>query len=229
MALRMDNLIDGEYYHIYNRGNSKAQIFLDEEDHARFVKLLYVCNSEHPFTFRESIVKQGIDAFDFERGVPLVEISAWVLMPNHFHILLISHRSDLWLKGVNPITEFLRKISTAYAMYFNKKYGRSGALFEGKYKSKIVNKDEYFNYLFAYIHLNPVKIIDPKWKERGVVSTAKVNEFLGKYQYSSFLDYFDESRKWGAVINKESLLSVVRPDHVSDIFNWFNEPTQNQP
>src|SRR3989339_1137640 len=107
MAIRDKNLVINEYYHLYNRGNDKKEIFLDEEDYDRFIKLLYICNSKNDFNFRNSIVRNKINAFDFERGEPLVSIVGWVLMPNHFHIILISHRSDLGEGDYNPITEFL--------------------------------------------------------------------------------------------------------------------------
>lgn len=220
MALRNDNLVSGEYFHIYNRGNGKNKIFLDEEDYNRFIKLLYVCNSQNNFKFRDSIVDIKIDALDFERGKPIVSILAWVLMPNHFHIFLISHRSDLWEEGYNPITEFMRKVSTAYAMYFNKKYKRTGSLFEGKFKSKHISEDNYFNYLFAYIHLNPVKLIQKDWKEKGIKDQKKAHEFLLGYKYSSFQDFFGESRKEGKIINKSILPDYIKKSHVKDLFDW---------
>lgn len=97
MAIRKIPLVDGEYYHIYNRGNSKQKIFLDKEDYFHFIKLLYVCNSIKKFKFRDNIIDIKIDAFDFERKESLVSIGAWVLMPNHFHLYItISHQSDWW-------------------------------------------------------------------------------------------------------------------------------------
>jgi REP element-mobilizing transposase RayT len=91
MAIRDKDLVANEYYHLYNRGNNKQKIFLDNEDYDHFIKLLYICNSKNQFVFRDSIVKSKINAFDFERAEPLVSILGWVLMPNHFHIVLISH------------------------------------------------------------------------------------------------------------------------------------------
>ena len=59
------------------------------------------------------------------------------------------------------------KLGTGYSMYFNRKYKRTGALFVGAFKSQHANSDEYLKYLYAYIHLNPVKLIDSTWKEEG--------------------------------------------------------------
>lgn len=225
MGLRDSNLIEDEYYHIYNRGNGKNIIFKSQEDHDRFCKLLFICNSERSFTFRDSIVDQKIDAWNFNKEEPLVEICAWVLMPNHFHIVLISHRSDLWAENYNPITEFMRKLSTAYAMYFNKKYSRTGSLFEGKFKSKNIGKDNYFNYLFSYIHLNPIKLIQFDWKENGIKNQKKALSYLMDFSYSSFQDFYGIPRKEGKIINKNSLPEFFKYDHVEELFEWIkNSP-----
>lgn len=226
MSIRSSNLVEKEYYHIYNRGNGKNVIFNSIDDYDHFCKLLFICNSENNFKFRDSIVDQKIDAWDFNRGEPLVEICAWVLMPNHFHIVLISHRSDLWREGYNPITEFMRKISTAYAMYFNKKYNRSGSLFEGKFKSKNVGKDNYFNYLFSYIHLNPVKLIQKDWKENGIKNKKEALSLLLDFQYSSFQDFYGVARKEGRIIDKKSLPKDFKAEHVSELFEWINNSPQ---
>src|SRR3989344_8082580 len=86
MSIRKTEFVLGEYYHIYNRGNSKQKIFLDDQDRERFLKLLYLYNSKISIDFREDIVKKKINAWDFEKGDSIVNIGAWVLMPNHFHI-----------------------------------------------------------------------------------------------------------------------------------------------
>jgi putative transposase len=229
MALRDSNLVENEYYHIYNRGNGKSKIFNSIEDYDRFVKLLYVFNSEISFKFRDLIIDEKIDAWDFKREEPLVEICAWVLMPNHFHIILISHRSDLWSETYNPITEFMRKISTAYAMYFNKKYKRTGALFEGKFKSKHIGKDKYFNYLFSYIHLNPIKLIQSDWKENGVKDNKEATDYLNNFQYSSFQDFNDIPRREGKIINKDSLPEYFKYNHVDELFEWIKDSPQVGP
>ncbi len=221
MGLRSENLVENEFYHLYNRGNGKNEIFLDDQDYEHFIKLLYLCNSERSFVFRETIVGAKIDAFDFERGIPLVSMLAWVLMPNHFHILIISHRSDLWVKGYNPITEFMRKVSTSYAMYFNKKYKRTGSLFEGKFKSKHVDKENYFNYIFAYIHLNPIKLIQKDWRESGIKDKTKAHNFLTQYSYSSFQDYFGKNRKEASILDKQNIPEYIKNTHVNELFEWL--------
>lgn len=222
MSIRSVKLVSGEYFHIYNRGNGKQKIFLDEEDYDRFEKILYICNSEKNFNFRDSIIDIKIEAFDLERGTPLVSILAWVLMPNHFHLFLISPRHGLGEEENENITNYLHRVSTSYAMYFNKKYKRTGSLFEGRFKAKYVNKENYFNYLFAYIHLNCIKVIQPDWKKNGIRDKEKAKNYLKTFQHSSFQDYFSNKRKQEKIINKNVLPSHIKRLHTNKLFEWIN-------
>ena len=231
MSIRKVVLVQDEYYHIYNRGNGKSKIFLDKQDYNHFIKLLYICNSVNKFAYRDSILKKGIDVWDFERNGILVDIGAWVLMPNHFHILLTSHRQGLWLEGLNPITLFMQKVSTAYAMYFNKKYKRTGSLFEGKFKSEHADNDRYLKYLFSYIHLNPIKLINKNWKEEGIKNKKEALEFLNRYFYSSYLDYILENRVENKILNIESFPKYFsnKDSFNKEIFEWISFKDTTQP
>ena len=180
-----------EFYHIYNRGTDKRLIFLDEYDYQRFNKLLYLCNSGKSMVFRE--IPIGL-AYGYERGETFVDIGAYCLMSNHFHLLL--HE-----KIEGGISLFMQKLSTAYSSYFNKKYNRAGGLFEGPFIAKHLDTDEYLKYLFSYIHLNPVKIIDPNWKEDGVINRESAKKYLSRYVYSSYLDYIGIDREEKVILN----------------------------
>jgi putative transposase len=222
MGLRKTSLVEGEYYHIYNRGNSKQKIFFDDQDYDRFIKLLYLCNSTKSINFKEDIIQKKISAWDFERGEQLVFIGAWVLMPNHFHIYLtISPKSDF---GKNSIVEFMRKLSTAYAKYFNKKYNRTGSLFEGKFKSVHIADEVQAKYLFSYIHLNPVKLIQSDWKEVGIRDQKSALTFLDTYRWGSYQDHKGIKRKESAILDKESFLSYFTDLKAfnKEIFEWLN-------
>ena len=227
MAIRKTPLVDGEYYHLYNRGNSKQKIFLDKEDHLHFIKLLYLCNSISRFKFRDNIVDPKIDAFDFNRKETLVSIGAWVLMPNHFHIYITaSHQSDWWesLKlDKNRISEFMRKLLTAYTLYFNSKYKRTGSLFEGKFKSVHIKNDNQAKYLFSYIHLNAIKLIQKDWKEKGINDIQKSLKFLNNYKWSSYFDYRDVNRKENKILNLKDFpkyFSKIK-DFDEEILGWL--------
>ncbi len=187
----------GEYYHLYNRGTEKRIIFLDEEDHNRFVSLLYLCNSGIPIHRSDYRTNSLRGLFLINRETTLVDIGAYCLMPNHFHILLREHADG-------GVSMFMKKLLTAYAMYFNKKYERTGTLFEGPFRSRHVSRDEYLKYLFAYIHLNPIGIIDAGWKKKRIGNKAAANRYLNEYEYSSFLDYAGGvAPRWqSAILNK---------------------------
>lgn len=183
----------GEFYHLYNRGNSKAKIFLDNSDKQRFLKLLFICNDIKPVVFKTI---QGLPLEKIEKGDAIVDLGAYCLMPNHFHILIRE-------KIEKGISVFMSKLLTAYSMYFNKRYERTGKLFEGAFRATHIDDNEYLKYLFSYIHLNPIKNIDSEWKENGVTDKEKVKQYLEKYKYSSYLDYLGCDRKEKIILNQK--------------------------
>ena len=83
----------------------------------------------------------------------------------------------------------MQKLNMGYAKYFNERYKRSGALFQGKYKSIEVKTDAHFNYLPYYIHFNPLDLVMPEWRDRKIKNYKKALTFLESYQWSSHLDY----------------------------------------
>lgn len=213
MSIRKINFVQGEYYHLYNRGNSKQVIFKDEKDYSHFISLLYLSNTKKNFKTND-ISK---DFFDFDQEQQIVSIGAWVLMPNHFHILV----TETTEKG---ISKFMQKLSTAYSMYYNKKYKRSGGLFEGKFKSQHIDNDRYFKYIYSYIHLNPIKLIQKDWKERGIKNKKEAIEFLNKYVYSSYKDYIEEKRIQSKILNIKSYPTYFANKTIFDkeIFEWLS-------
>ncbi len=192
---------EGEYYHLYNRGVEKRNIFIIREDRKRFKRLLYVANGTAPFVFRD-IEKKELK--DIDRGDPLVAIAAWVLMPNHFHILVKEIREG-------GTAMFMRKLCTGYSSYFNKRHDRVGPLLQGRYKSQHVSEDTHLKYLFAYIHLNPLKLIEPEWKDRSNINVTKAKKYLSAYEHSSYLSYIDASREESILLSKTEF-----PEYFSD-------------
>ncbi|HEY4502594.1 MAG TPA: transposase [Candidatus Paceibacterota bacterium] len=182
----------GEFYHLYNRGVEKRTIFSDENDWRRFQKTLFFLNNTFSVDWR--IVRDK--PFSTFKKDSLVAIGAYCLMPNHFHLLVKEVREG-------GISMFMEKITTSHAKYFNKKYERVGALFQGTFKSEHVASDEYLKYLFAYIHLNPVKLVEPKWKEMGLKDMMKVKDYLGKFSYSSYADYLGRSGEERLILDKD--------------------------
>jgi putative transposase len=208
-------LVPGECYHVYNRGTDKRTIYLDESDHVRFTELLYVCNSQKTVSVRE-IHREYESVYEYERGEALVTIGAYCLMPNHFHILIKPNIE----KGLSM---YMNKLTTGYSMYFNKKYQRSGALFQGAFKSEHANNDQYLKYLYAYIHLNPVKLIDSNWKEQGSEDAAKSFNFAASFRYSSLPDYLGVVRPENIIIDPAPFPEYFKTadDARAELFDWL--------
>ncbi|MDE2188730.1 MAG: transposase [Patescibacteria group bacterium] len=185
--------IIGEHYHVYNRGAHRAPIFNERGDCDRFVALLYAANNTR--TLHTNEIKP-YEMFNFKREC-LVDIFSYCLMPNHFHI-------GLREKTEKGIEKFMRKLGTAYVKYYNVKYKHPGTLFQGKYKSKHVDSDEYLRYVIQYIHLNPFGIVEPNLtKEARINYFSRAVEISKKYQYSSFKDYLGEKRIENAIITND--------------------------
>jgi putative transposase len=214
MSIRKTNFEINEFYHIYNRGNSKQKIFNNKEDYERFIKLLFLSNGDN--SFKIHFIKNDV-TYDFDRGERLVDIGAYCLMPNHFHIL-IKQASD------DGISKFMQKLTTAYVMYFNEKYKRTGSLFEGKFKSEHLGNDRYLKYVFSYIHLNPVKLVESKWKEIGIKNKDKTTNFLRNYKYSTFKDYLGENRIESIILDKKAFPNYFPNSRtfIKEILDWVN-------
>lgn len=198
-----------EWYHCFSRGVDKRKIFLSKADYERFLMLMYVCNSTTPLHL-SSLVRTPVQGralnkvLEQERGEPLVDIGAYALMPNHYHLLL----SELVEGG---LSEFMHRVGTGYTMYFNKKYARTGALFSSRFKARHVATDQYFRRVVNYIHGNPAELYVPTWKDGIIPHPRALYKNLSTYPYSSFPDYEDERsvRNLAVLINKERVLAVL--------------------
>lgn len=134
----------GEYYHIYNRGVDKRSITKDSKDVDRFMQSLKFFNSIKPIiSLRDTLQNQN----NIKVNTPLVEIICYALNPNHYHFLL----KEIEESG---ISEFMKRLNGGYTWYFNNRHKRSGALFQGRYKSVRVSSNEQLLHLSAYINLN---------------------------------------------------------------------------
>jgi putative transposase len=141
-------IIPGEYYHVYNRGVDKRIIFEEKADLRLFLSYFKKLNTKEALGGLRKMKFSKVRGSTSSEG-GLVEIIAFCLNPNHFHLIL----SPLVDGGVQ---KFMQRIGTGYTMYFNEKYKRSGSLFQGKYKIKHIKTNEYLLYLGAYVNLNYV-------------------------------------------------------------------------
>jgi len=204
--MRKTTFIDKGYYHIYNRGVDKRTIFCEKADYFRFLHDLFELNDADAVlnvnrrcaaVEEKGSDKTGCGTVRKTRKL-LVDIISFCLMKNHFHLIL----QQIQKKGVEL---FMHKLGTGYTMYFNRKYSRKGSLFEGPYESIEVKTDEYITHLSRYIHLNPIEIIEPKWKTGGIKNSTRAKQFLKDYRWSSYQDYIG-IKNYPSITNRKFLL-----------------------
>ena len=139
----------GNYYHVYNRGNNRQLIFFERDNYIYFLRQL-----------RKHIIVNSVD------------IIAYCLMPNHYHLLV-------YLK-TDHFSNLMQVFSLSYAKAINKRYQRVGSLFQGRFQAIHVEREEYLLNLTRYIHLNPVQ-----------ASLVKKAE---DWEFSSYQEYIDLRR-----------------------------------
>jgi putative transposase len=132
--------VPDSYYHVYARGHAKSKIFQDDEDYEMFLSLFERHLSEKPATNT-----LGRPYPHLKDGV---ELLCYCLISNHFHLLV-------YQQSEGAMSKLMRSVMTGYSMYFNKKYGLSGSLFESRYKASRISSDPYLMHISRYIHLNP--------------------------------------------------------------------------
>lgn len=223
--MQRPDFVNGQIYHAYNRGVEKRNVFLSDEDRFRFVHDLFEFNDIRPASHiytglqlgevrlphinlnKQEHKQEQIKTSKVRKPRKLlVEILAFCLMPNHYHLLLKQKRK-------NGITEFMRKMGTGYTNYFNQKYERVGSLFQGKFKAVLIKKEPQLLWIVHYIHLNPIELYEKSWKEREIKNIDTTLNKLYKYRWSSLLDY----------IGKHNFSSVTQRDFFLKIFGGTKE------
>lgn len=162
----------GEYYHIYNRGTEKRNIFLDLSDIKRFKQSLIEFNKLNPIGSIYELQFQKLGSPTTKllvKSQKLVSIIAYCLNPNHFHLILTPLVE-------NGIEKYMHRIG-GYTRYFNEKNKRNGVLFQGRFKSKHIDSNEYLLHVSAYVNMNNRnRLGSPTTK----LSESSLEEFLIK-------------------------------------------------
>lgn len=169
--MRKQPLVINEYYHIYNRGVDKRDIFNDKNDLYRFIESICEFNREQRIVSLTNFRKiKQIAPKALSEGGKLVSIVSYCLNPNHFHFILKQNVDG-------GIAKFMQKIQAGYTSYFNIKYSRTGVLFQGTFKSQIIANENYFNKLIGYVNKNYLIHSIPENKNNLV--------FSGDYEYEN--------------------------------------------
>jgi len=204
MPIKRPPLVNGEIYHIVIRAIEGLKLFRNEKDYLRMVHDLFEFNDDVSvgWDFRRYESKQFEKCSRTDRKL-LVEVLAFCLMPNHIH-LLVRQISN------GGISKLMRKIGAGYGGYYNKKHQRKGRLFDGRYRAVHIENDNQLKIVFVYIHTNPVAILVPNWKERGISGKelSKVAEFIENYRWSSYSDYFGR-KNFPSLTSRNFLLNEV--------------------
>lgn len=214
---RKEAFVEGEIYHIFNRGVEKRKIFMSDGDFDRFLYNLVEFNdtepSEHVFYKPDSY-----EVGPRKNRVDLVEILAYCLIDNHYHLLLQQ-------KTENGITEFMRKLGTGYTMYFNKKYERVGPLFQGKFKSVLIGNEQQSLFIPHYIHLNALDLLGKD--EKSLMSEAELVEVVKEYPRSSIKTYINETRDSILSMSAIQELYSMGVDYEQSLFEMVQLESEN--
>jgi len=192
--MRKIKIVEQEYYHIINRGNNKQLIFKDDRDRIRFLFLIlflqssatiYNISRQVKYFEKNKLFKVSDDVLNGIIRNREVELIAFVLMPNHFHLVV----RELKAGG---ISQYMQRVSGAHARYFNIKHSNSGHLFQAPFQIVHIKDDNQLLYLSAYVHRNPREI--KEWTNK---------EYL--YPWSSYQDFVGENR-WGELLKPDIIL-----------------------
>lgn len=165
---------DNAYYHVYNRGHRKLEIFLQSRDYERFLERI----KEYKKKYQIALV-------------------AFCLMPNHFHFLLKQN-------ALGSISSFMSDLCNSHSRFYNTKYEAVGSLFQGRFKAKRVDKDEYLIHLSRYIHLNPVGLFN-------FTNRKMMTDYILSYRWSSLPIYL--SSKSSEIVDPSPILGYFSKEN----------------
>lgn len=186
------------HYHLYNRGINKDRIFLDTDDYLYFEYLL-----RRHLSKEAQLDTQGRP---FKHLSDEVQLEAYCLMPNHFHLLVYQHAEQ-------GIADLMMSIGTAYTMYFNRKYQRRGPLYESSYRASLISEDAYLEHISRYIHLNPRQYKSWPYSSYHAYLSDKSREWLhpeqilgmfnSKREYRQFVSEYESAKETIDLIKSE--------------------------
>ena len=190
------------YYHIYNRGVDRRDIFLCDEDRRRFLRGCILFNDEEVIARKPELGDDG--SHPLRSTTPLVEIICYTLMNNHVHFIVKQIADE-------GVARFMQRLGTGYTKYFNRKYDRTGSLFESSYKSVLIEDDRQFLHSTRYVHLNQIDLF---------VEGEGRFEKLIEYPWSSFRHYIGATND--PIIHPEFLMSLMSfEEYLTFVRDWI--------
>lgn len=191
---------------------------MDDRDRARFVHDLFEFNDTKPARNVAYSFKKIMDVrHPYIERERIVDLHAWCLMRNHYHLLL-SERIE------GGITTFMRKLNTGYTNYFNERYKRSGVLYQGKTKKILIHSQAHFLHIVHYIHLNPLDYVSGarEWRNGRLTDPRLAKKRLEQYRWSSLLDYSGK-KNFPSVVSMEFFKDAIG-DVAKETLRYLNKP-----
>lgn len=178
--MRYHDFANNGHYHVYSRGVDKREIFVDDIDRRRLLQSLAVLNNSCrpaniPLRFPHTPIEQ------------YAALTTYCLMPNHFHLIL-QQQID------TGVSAMMQRWLNSYTKYFNARHDRRGRLFESVYQSVPIDDTEQLAHTTRYIHLNPISLVEPGWKEHGVRNPQSAIAYASIYPWSSYRHYIGQTR-----------------------------------
>ncbi|MEF3279915.1 MAG: transposase [Elusimicrobiota bacterium] len=176
MPIRKDKLVNGMFYHVYNKSISGYVIFNNPMEYSRFIELMKYyrfSNVERKFSIRSD--------FEVKDNSKKVDIISYCIMPTHYHMILLQ-------KEEKGIERFISSLQKSYALYFNQKHKRKGPLWESRFKNVLIDDNNVFIHLTRYVHLNPVTA--------GIVNNLEDWEYSSYKQYIGLTESFCEFKEY---------------------------------
>lgn len=215
MTVRKEPFGVGSFVHVFNRGNRKQEIVRDEKDRWNFLQMLYYFNSEYsppnPMQTLKKVLKSDFNTKlvwpdMWPERKPLVNVHALILKDNHFHLIL----EELVEGG---ITKLMRKLGTGMTNRFNTRHKETGKLFQGSYKARLIDNENYFRSLFLYLHVKNAFEMYPGGLESAVKNFDEAYDFAVHYPYSSFGHYVLKSDfNTSQLVGNDELFRAAFPD-----------------
>lgn len=209
------------YYHVFNCGVEKRNIYSHPSDYQRFLATLNYYKRDQRVGLGQFLIMKPEDQEKYLKNVDLhpkgvndlrVKLVAYCLMPNHFHLLLKPERLD-------GITVFISDISNSYTRYFNSKYERIGGLLQGTFKAKEIDSRESLLQVSRYIHLNPIRSFYTN--PNGIFRKPE------EYTYSSYKEWVDLEQK--TLTDKDEVSSILgTTDDKVTVYKNFIESSLNR-
>ncbi|MEK7134678.1 MAG: transposase [Patescibacteria group bacterium] len=183
--MRKEPFFVGDAVHVFNRGNRKQEIVRDDKDRERFVQMLYYFNDEYaPLNLWKSDFHNKFERpAEWPERDPLVKVHGFTLMDNHYHLVLGEMKES-------GITRFMQKLGTGMTNRFNTRHKETGRLFQGAYKARRIDSDNYLEYLAVYVHVKNVFELYPGGLKNALTHFDDAFKFAVGYPYSSLGAYF---------------------------------------